>query len=111
MSGDPDQGTSDEVAVAEAMRRDELRFERDKAELQALLKRKDMRYLVWRILEQCGVYQTNYRIDPSVHFQEGRRSIGIWLLEQVLQAEPNSYTLIRNEAVLRDTKDGEVRKK
>ena len=109
-----DDDTGDEASVAEAQRQAALRFDRDKTELQALLKRKDARFLIWRVLEQCGVYHTNVHIDARAQIQEGRRSIGLWLLEQVLQAEPNSYTLIRAEAVLRDTvdrNDGEVRKK
>jgi len=109
-----DEDASDEALVAEAQQQAALRFERDKTELQALLKRRDARFLVWRVLEQCGVYHTNAHIDARAQIQEGRRSIGLWLLEQVLQADPNSYTLIRQEAVLRDTvdrKDGEVREK
>ena len=49
------------------------------------------------ILETCGIYSDNFAPDHTVYFNEGKRSIGLQLLELVMEADPRIYINILEE--------------
>ena len=68
-------------------------------ELAHILSQPEGRAVFWSLLSECGVYAVSYTGDmASTSFKEGRRSIGISILEKVLTGNENLYTLMRTEA-------------
>ena len=46
------------------------------------------------ILGTCGIYNDNFAPDNSVYFNEGKRSVGLQLLDIVMEADPRIYISI-----------------
>lgn len=71
-------------------------------EMNYILESPKGRAIIWRILEECGIYQ-----DIPSHPQEtfrllGRRSVGLWLLAEVMAINEKSYPQMRIEAMGRE---------
>lgn len=97
----------DEKQVTKRKSKAKLARDREVEELRQLVHTEGGRAFIWRILEQCGVYQIGYQGDVNdAIFNEGRRSIGIWALSEVFISDPQIYTIMRNEAASRDTRKG-----
>lgn len=79
-------------------KRQAAKFERDTelAELRAILKTEGGRKFVWRVLEQCRLYAP---VDTMV--DEGKRRVGLFLLTEVIEAEPSAYITMMQEAKAR----------
>jgi hypothetical protein len=77
-----------------------LNKDREKEDLRALLERPGNRAVLWRILSRCGVYQDNPFPDSpgSMARHEGKRSIGLWLLQEIENADPRAFGRMRAEA-------------
>ena len=55
----------------------------DAQDFEAIAGLPEGRRLLKRLIGECGIYQTSFTGDPltSAH-QEGKRAIGLWLIEQ-----------------------------
>lgn len=72
------------------------------ANLRSVLSTEAGREVVWRFIEQCGVFHS-----PPTHPQDtfryvGRADIGRWVMAEVFEAHPEAYTLMRQEAEQRE---------
>lgn len=88
--------------VKERKTKTELSREREIEELRQLLETYGGRSYIWRLLDMCGVYKTSFTGNSTTFFNEGRRDIGLRILEELFEASPNVYTLMRSEAIERD---------
>lgn len=67
--------------------------------LRLALENRDSRYFLWRFLCHTGLYHTSSHLDPhGMAIASGKRDMGLWLIEQLFTADPNSYTILRAEA-------------
>ncbi len=56
------------------------------------------RNFIWRLLQQCGVYHTSFTGEaPETFFNEGKRQMGLWTLEEIFDASPHTYALMQKE--------------
>lgn len=71
--------------------------------LKSMLATYEGRAVCWRIFEYAGLYQTTYRGEETHRsaYAEGRRSLGLQILEECLTADERSYNLMRVEAAER----------
>lgn len=84
-------------SVSELQRLSELEALKD------LLKTYSGRSFMWRLLTECGVYTSSFTgQDSFTFFNEGKRHIGLWALEELFEADSNVYTVMRNEAAKRN---------
>ena len=66
--------------------------DKDAEDMRSLLKEKWGRRFVWRFLSKAGVFSQSFNADASIMaFNEGRRSIGLTLLSQVMEINPEAY--------------------
>ncbi|MGD9156929.1 MAG: hypothetical protein PVG39_00855 [Desulfobacteraceae bacterium] len=68
-----------------------------RSKIREALKNKDTRYLVWKILCNCGIYES---IHPGelADFNLGKREIGLILLDEIQEASPGIYLTMQKEA-------------
>lgn len=96
-----DEGTSDVKTVRKQQKRSKLEREREVEEMRQLLAAPGNRSFVWRLLEYCRIYHSNP--FPHSHgemaYFEGRRSVGHYIIQTMLEADPNAYAVMRDEAV------------
>ncbi|OAM43494.1 hypothetical protein A7Q01_00095 [Eikenella sp. NML96-A-049] len=69
------------------------------SDILALMKLAAGRRVVWRLLEQAGVWRSVFNPEPvRMAFAEGRRNLGLWLLDWVMRECPDEYDLMMREA-------------
>ncbi len=84
----------------------------ERAQLKSLLDSPDGRAVLWRVLSKCGIYRTTYQADSGAQgFLEGRRSIGLDLLGDIHDADPNAYITIQQEELRKQLEAQEKREK
>lgn len=73
---------------------------RDEADLRATLDTSRGRRILWSVLAQAGVYGRSFTGDAlSTAYNEGRREVGIALLERVERSAPGAYLKMMKEAL------------
>lgn len=81
-------------------RRDTIRRqERQAAEdFKVLMEQKMFRAFVWRLLGEAQVFQPIMTGNSYTFMNEGKRQIGLWVLEQVNRLCPDLYVTMTKEA-------------
>jgi len=77
--------------AAEAKRR------RDVEDFKSLMKLKEGRRFVWRLLAETGVYHSSFTGNSETFFKEGRRSIGLILMGELHTICPELYAVMVEE--------------
>jgi hypothetical protein len=72
--------------------------DKDLEDLRAILALESGRRFIWRYLGECGVFRSSWEPSAKIHFNEGRRDIGLRLLDDVMNANPQSYITMMAEA-------------
>ena len=88
----------EEVQVSTRKTKVALKRETEIAQLKMLLDSVHGRAVIWRILSQCGVYRTSFTGDSETFFKEGKRAVGLWLLDELFEADPAAFSLMQKEA-------------
>ncbi len=89
--------TGDVKDVKKKKTKAQLRRLREQEGLKALLSKTGGRNFVWRLLTECGVYHTSFTGDNETFFNEGKRQIGLWVLEEIFQSDKKAYALMQEE--------------
>lgn len=77
--------------AAEANRR------RDIEDFKSLMKLKEGRRFIWRILAETGVYHSSFTGNSETFFKEGKRSIGLILMGELHTICPELYAVMVEE--------------
>lgn len=91
----------DEKQVKKRKTKIQIRKEQDKEDLRSILSSASGRRFMWKLLEECGVYKISFTGNSHTFFNEGKRQIGLRLIEDIFDAAPNAYTEMRMEAASR----------
>jgi hypothetical protein len=96
----------DEKHVAKAKSKRQLKKEADDHFLTSVLSTYEGRAVIWRLLSECGVFRSSFTGDTDTYFFEGKRSIGLDIINMIADVDPHGFSQIRDEAVQREI-DGE----
>jgi hypothetical protein len=89
-----------EARAAKQRAAQERDLEQLKNDVEALMATGAGRRIVWRLLESTHVYQTCYRDNPlQMARAEGRREIGLMLLDWITTHTPEDYFTMQQEAL------------
>jgi len=95
------KNAADADQVKEAGRREKFRARQECDDLRAVLATPFGRRLVWKYLEACGVFSQSHvtgEAPLATAFNEGRRSIGLRLFDEVTRHDPGAYAVMVKEA-------------
>jgi hypothetical protein len=84
--------TREDIAVAER--------EKQLKDLRLVLSKPEGRRLLWRLMGEGRVFHISYPATSSSNdtiFNEGKRSIGLLVLTEVMAANPAAFTQMQNE--------------
>ena len=74
------------------------RHDREIDDLKTVLKKPEGRRMVYKLLCECGVFKASFSQNSmTTAFQEGRRDIGLALLRDLDEAEPQAYSQMLTE--------------
>lgn len=88
---------ADEDGVKAARMTDAQRRRQELADIKAMVETPAGRRVYWRWLSECGVFKSSFRQSSEIYFLEGRRSIGLNLLADLMEAKPEAYLLMVSE--------------
>ena len=70
---------------------------KERNELKTLLKDAVFRRLMWKNLSKCGIYTTTMTGNSWSYHNEGKRSVGLEMLSDIMLADPNAWILMQKE--------------
>jgi hypothetical protein len=90
--------TADQKFVDKMDKKDKSRQNIEKDDLVFLLSHRQGRRYLWRLMAKCGVYQISAVTSGSTtYYNEGRREIGLNILNEIMEFDPESYLLMIKE--------------
>ena len=98
-SYDPTDIRSQERAESEQGQRNKLAKDTEESDLKWLMGSKRGRRIIWRQLEQAGVFRLSFNTNAmQMSFAEGNRNAGNRLLALVIDVCPDALTMMLNES-------------
>lgn len=83
------------------LRSDELRKQRARedelADVRAVLATPQGRRMVWRLITHCRVFQSIWRPSAEIHYLEGARNVGLYVLGEITEAQPDALLQMMQE--------------
>jgi hypothetical protein len=73
-----------------------------KGNVRELVKTRQGREFIWWVLEQTGIYNCTFMQNSSSFFQEGRRSVGLNIIELLTDVDPTIYPRLLMEKAKQD---------
>ena len=68
-------------------------------DLEAIAGSPQGRRVLWHIITESGLFARIRAPNPDIHWLEGRRDVGAWLVDWLDAVEPNLVPLMMQEAV------------
>ena len=78
-------------------RREERNKNRIHNDFKEILSTISGRRFIWELLSETAVFQTSFTGDNQTFFKEGKRDIGLFILNRIFSVAPDSLTTMRTE--------------
>ncbi len=90
---------SSEEDIKEQKQKEKLLLKRDKTDLKFILQHQQGRRVIWKYLEMAGINRSSFTGDVnSTLFNEGMRNMGLRILADVMETQPEAYLKMINDA-------------
>ena len=83
--------SSDEQHVKGRKTKAKIRREDQLSAMRDIIESKGGAEFLWRLLSRCRLYETSFTGNSQTFFNEGKREIGLWVLAEIMAADPNAY--------------------
>ena len=80
---------------------------REVEDLKDVLDTEQGRRVFWRILEKTHPFESSFTGDNRINFLEGERNIGLWLLNEIMEADTVAYIEMLNDERIAQMKESE----
>ena len=94
---DPLDIRSQEKATEEQLVKAKLLAQTEAEDTKRLMGNKWGRRIMWRLLEQTGVYRSSFTGNSETFFREGMRNVGLVLLAQIHEICPDQFAVMLKE--------------
>jgi len=84
--------------VERAEKAQHFQLEKDRREFAELLDDPRFRRYLWRLMGFCKVNETIFEQSSKIYYNAGVQDVGHRVLAQILEARPQSYLLMMQEA-------------
>ena len=85
----------------------ELKEKQRQAVIEYMMDHALGREYVWGLLAECGIYRSSWHDSALIHFNEGRRDVGLRILDEIMRKCPKQYLAMQSEAMDRASKPEE----
>ena len=83
----------------ERSEKERRRRDREVADLKKVLSIPEGRRFIWKLMSESGVFRTSFTGNSSTFFNEGRRDIGLLILNEVMASKPEAFTQMQREFI------------
>lgn len=93
----------DEVQVDAAQAAKDRQYKQEVEALRDVASTYEGRETLWRIIGHCNVFGNSFRGEDShlSAFEEGKRAVGLFIIQELFTSNKNSFTLLQSEAIKR----------
>jgi len=91
---------SDEKQVKDRDSKERMKRDESVEDVRFLLDRQQGRRFMWSLISYCGVYQETFSGSGNAEvtaFKEGTRKVGLKLIADIIDANPNAYLQMMKE--------------
>lgn len=78
-------------------KRDKLRLDRENNDIKKIVSIAEGRRFYWRLLGLCRTFKNSYTGNSTTFYNEGIRSVGLALLEMLMNAKPEAFAQMQQE--------------
>ena len=90
--------TGDQKQVKKRKTKAQIKRQQEQEWLKYILSTVGGRDFLWRLLTECGIYHASFTGEaPTTFFNEGKRHIGLWSLDEIFKADLGAYALMMKE--------------
>lgn len=72
--------------------------EKELEDIRMILSTVSGRRFIWRYLDKCGLFKTSWHPSAQIHFLEGKRSVALELMADIVEADQNSFIKLMSES-------------
>jgi len=101
----------DNAAQDKAKLKSDKRMEREDNDIRKLLTFVEFRRFIWRMLTFTGMYKTSFTGNSTTFFNEGMRSVGLFVLGMVMRASPMAFAQMQQEFYSERTSEELIKQK
>jgi hypothetical protein len=92
--------TGDRGQVERGQRQENLDRIQYLADIRAVLQTPSGRRMLWQVLVNCRVFASVWDPSARIHFNEGRRNVGLELMGDLAAADEDAFMQMQNDAHL-----------
>ena len=97
---------SNEKEVKDRKKHKNLERENELEEIRKILGTSQGKGFLWRLLKHCKVFDTISHHEPlAMSRMSGARDVGLWLIREIAEANPNGYLELVKEDRKRDERN------
>lgn len=85
------KNAADETQVKNAEIKVKLQDDQKHNDLKWILATEQGRRFTWRLLETTGIFKSSFTGSSETYFLEGQRNVGLKLLAEVMDCDPQAY--------------------
>jgi hypothetical protein len=81
----------DRQQIRKAKKEERERRVHELHDLRTVLATVSGRRVLWRLLDHCGVFRSIWHPSALIHFNEGKRDTGLWLMGEIAAADESAF--------------------
>lgn len=89
---------ADKKQVNDAKNKEKLSRDKELDDIRQVLSTPSGRRFYWGLLGFCGVFESSFTGNSQTFFLEGKRQVGLKMLADLNEAQPDAYVTMMNEA-------------
>jgi len=93
------KNAADKEQVKSARKKETSRRDNELLDVEHMLASFNGRRFMWRFLQMCGMFETSFSQSTNqTFFNEGQRNIGLKLMSDINEANPDAYMTMMKES-------------
>lgn len=84
------RNAADPSQVKRAGENEKLVREQELSDLNAVLSTAEGKRLMWRLLSECGTFESIWEPSAKIHYLAGKQDVGHFLMGEIVEASPSA---------------------
>ena len=84
-------------AIEKATKKSKFLRDRELSDIRKVIREPEGRRFYWRVLSDAGIFRNSFTGNSTTFYNEGQRSIGLGLLEDLLEADKLAFSKMQLE--------------
>ncbi len=95
----------DESQVKSQVKKQKFRRDNELADLRAILSTGPGQRVIWRFLEQAGVFNSIWTASAQIHYNAGKQDFGHFILAEIIEADESALFRMMSEGMKKKSQE------